>query len=156
LFHPHWAIVPDVGTPAEQDAIPWPFPRELSGKVYHQWEPLDRLREILDRWPRICLAGNVNESPGTDDWRRWMDDCWRVIRERNPVAWVHMLRALNEASVGDWPFASADSATWARHHAEYGEWKYLLLHAMNCRNPKIKIEELQSYFPFVTMNGGPG
>ena len=146
LFRPNWAIVPDLafdgdlGKQREFEKT-WPHPKELSAGVFHQGEPIDRLKELLDSWGVVAIGGDPNGRPGTDEWSAWIDLVFDVVAKTPGKPWIHMLRAMNEASVGRWPFASADSATWARNHHSYGSyWKYLLLQAIDCRNPKIKLD----------------
>lgn len=140
IFHPHWAVVPDIigGTADENAGMErgWPYPKELSAVVYHFGEPLDRLRSMIDDWPRIAIAGSVGTyPPGSDAWVREIDLIWDAITGTGCRPWVHMMRAHAEASVGRWPFASADSASWARHHSEYGAEKWHRLHLVNRTNP---------------------
>lgn len=140
MEHPHWAVVPDIigGTADEQRAMEkqWPFAREVSAVVYHFGEPLDRLREVLGAWPRVAIGGSVGTyPPGSDAWTREIDGIWDVVAKAGGKPWIHMMRAHQEASIGRWPFASADSASWARHHAEYGSDKWHRLHAVNKTNP---------------------
>ena len=140
LYHPHWAVVPDVigGTVEDQRRLEaeWPHPRELSATVFHFGEPMDRLRELLNGWPRIAVAGSVGTfPPGSEAWVREIDKIWEVIG-KSGKPWIHMMRAHSEASIGRWPFASADSASWARNHAEYGSNKWHRLHLTNKTNPK--------------------
>lgn len=142
MFHPHFAIVPDVigGTEEENDQLSWnwPFNPKHSAIVYHFGESKDRLRRIIDEWPRFAIGGSVGENnPGTDSWKRELDSIWNVVEKSNAHPMVHMMRAHSEASMGGWPFYSADSASWARHHAEYGPLKWDILHNINRKNPHI-------------------
>jgi hypothetical protein len=139
-YHPHWAVVPDIigGSVEDNRRIEkeWPFPKEVSAVVYHFGESHDRLREMLDSWPRIAIAGSVGSvSPGTEAWEREIDAIWDTINRHGAKPWVHMMRAHSAVSSGRWPFASADSATWARNHSLYGESKWERLHWINRLNP---------------------
>ncbi len=147
LYHPNWAIVPDLAFDGNLDTQrefekTWPHPPEFSAGVFHQGEPMDRLRELMDKYGRTAIGGDVHQRPGSDEWKKWVEEVFVVAQSRDRQPRVHMLRALNESSVGKWPFDSADSATWARNHHMHGDaWKYLLMQAMNCRNPKIEVDE---------------
>jgi hypothetical protein len=138
LFHPHWAVIPDSidGGLDENRKLEllWPFKDVLSAPVYHLTEPLDRLKELLDAWPRVCFGGSVESMhPGSEEWIRKIDECWSVVARFGGKPWVHMLRAMSHAS--GWPFASADSASFARHHNEYKVDRNARLLAVNRRNP---------------------
>lgn len=119
LRHPHWAVIPDVidGDEVANDALlaACPLPRALAAPVWHMHESLDRLARLAAEYPRICIGSSgAFASPGSPAWRQRIDDTWAVIP---PTTWVHMLRAMSEASGGIWPFASADSTNIARNHA---------------------------------------
>jgi hypothetical protein len=151
MFLPHWAVVPDIigGSVEDQRRMEkfWPFRREVSAVVYHFGEPVDRLRELVQGWPRIAIGGSVGSfPPGSDAWTREIDAAWDAIQKSNAKPWVHMMRAHSEASTGRWPFASADSASWARHHAEYGSDKWHKLHAVNRTNPTPAINPHMELF----------
>lgn len=146
LFHPHWAVVPDVigGTVEQNLALmaEWPHPKHLAAPVYHFGEPLDHLRRLAGEWPRIAIGGSVGDNnPGSEAWVRTVDAIWDEIEKAGTRPWVHMMRAHSVASVGRWPFASADSASWARNHAEYGPAKWAKIHEVNLKNPKVGPKE---------------
>jgi hypothetical protein len=119
LRHPHWAVIPDVidGDESANDALlaTCPLPRALAAPVWHMHESLDRLARLATAYPRICIGSSgAYATPGSAAWRQRIDAAWGVI----PAAtWVHMLRAMKEASEGPWLFASADSTNVARNHA---------------------------------------
>ena len=122
LRPPHWAVVPDViGGTVEQNltlAAQWPHGKHVSAVVWHLHEPLEHLAVLADTWPRVCF-GSSGEfwDPGTDAWNGRVDTAWNMLESTGRRPWVHMLRAMQQASEGDWPFASADSVTVARNHA---------------------------------------
>lgn len=123
LGPPHWAVVPDVIGGSVEDnialAAQWPFPREYGAMVWHMHEPLEHLEFIADQgWGKIAFGSSGEYwQPGTEAWRRRVDAAWSVLFKRRLIPWVHMLRAMEEASKGPWPFASADSTNLARNHA---------------------------------------
>jgi hypothetical protein len=109
LRHPHWAVIPDVidGTAEDNDALiaACPLPRAFAAPVWHMHEPLDRLRRLACEWPRICIGSSGQfRAPGTAAWTRRVDDAWSAIEATGAHPWVHMLRAMREASAGAWPF----------------------------------------------------
>ncbi len=121
LDHPTtWACIPDViDAPEEQqeDLLwRWPF-GERGAPVWHMNESLERLFNLLDHWPRVCIGSTsvyaVVLSPA---WQQRMDVIWEQIGRRHKRApWVHMLRGM--ACAGKrWPFASLDSTDVARNH----------------------------------------
>jgi hypothetical protein len=107
LRHPHWAVIPDVidGDEEANDALvaSCPLPREWAAPVWHMHESMDRLRRLADLYPRICFGSSGQYAkPGTDAWRARIGAAWAALGERR--TWVHMLRAMKEASEGAWPF----------------------------------------------------
>lgn len=107
LRHPHWAVIPDVidGDEAANDALiaDCPLPREFAAPVWHLHESLSRLVRLADAFPRICFGSSgAYATPGTQAWRARIDAAWAALSGRN--TWVHMLRAMTEASSGPWPF----------------------------------------------------
>ena len=120
LAAPHWAVIPDVidGTVEENRALErrWVFEPMLSAPVWHLAEPLDRLRELADGWPRICLGSSGEYATiGTPRWCSRMDEAFNLLTIRfQRLPWIHGLRMLGQAS-GDWPLASADSTNVAQN-----------------------------------------
>lgn len=109
LSHPHWAVVPDVihGDEAANDGLlaECPLPRELAAPVWHLHESLDRLRKLADAYPRLCFGSSGQyATPGTAGWTARIDAAWDTIARTGCRPWVHMLRAMKEASHGPWPF----------------------------------------------------
>lgn len=120
--HPHWAVVPDVidGDEAANDALlsDCPLPRETAAPVWHLHESLDRLRRLADGWQRVCFGSSgAYADPSTAAWCGRIDTAWDALEKSGRRPWVHMLRAMQQASDGPWPFASADSTNIARNHA---------------------------------------
>jgi hypothetical protein len=106
LRHPHWAVIPDVidGDEAVNDALlaACPLPPALSAPVWHMHESLERLARLAATYPRICIGSSgAFASPGSPAWRQRIDAAWQAIPS---TTWVHMLRAMKEASEGAWPF----------------------------------------------------
>lgn len=107
--HPNWAVIPDVidGDEAANDALlaQCPLPRALSAPVWHMHESLSRLHRLATGYPRICIGSSgAYATPGAPAWRTRIDEAWRVIEASGALPWVHMLRAMKEASDGAWPF----------------------------------------------------
>lgn len=122
LRHPHWAIVPDRigGTEAENLALAaaWPFRRDVGAVVWHLHESMDHLARLADDWPRLAFGSSGQYwRPGTDAWTARIEAAWNLLERTGRRPAVHMLRAMQEASTGPWPFASADSTNLARNHA---------------------------------------
>jgi hypothetical protein len=121
LGHPHWAVIPDVidGDEEQNDALlaECPLPRPLAAPVWHLHESIDRLLRLADAYPRLCFGSSGDyRTPGTPGWRARVDVAWEALTRTGRTPWVHMLRAMREASRGPWPFASADSTNIARNH----------------------------------------
>lgn len=144
LYHPHWCVIPDVigGSEEANDELlaGWAHPVEFSAPVWHLHESLDRLRRLSDNWPKICFgsSGQFNK-PGNDEWVRRVDEAWDVLARSNRKPWVHMLRAMRQASEGNWPFASADSSNLGQRHA-YSKWTAVeIADKWDARNPAVGV-----------------
>jgi hypothetical protein len=108
MRHPHWCVIPDVidGDEAANDALvaACPLPREFAAPVWHMHESMDRL-ERLAAFPRICIGSSGEYAqPGGAKWCARITEAWATIERANVRPWVHMLRAMKEASEGAWPF----------------------------------------------------
>jgi hypothetical protein len=115
-----WAVIPDVitGTIDDQNRLiaEWPF-RHRGAPVWHLREPIDRLLDLLQSFPRVCIGSSAEFATVLDDaWQRRMDETWNAISaEHKRTPHVHMLRGM--ACVGRrWPFASLDSTDVGRNH----------------------------------------
>lgn len=109
LRHPHWAVLPDVidgDEVANDDLLKLNrLPREWVAPVWHLHEGLDRLRRLADEWPRLCFGSSGEFAvPGNGAWVKRIDEAWDVLIKSGRRPWVHMLRAMKEASQGAWPF----------------------------------------------------
>jgi hypothetical protein len=109
LRHPHWAVIPDVidGDEAANDALlaSCPVSPALSAPVWHMHESLERLARLASAYSRICIGSSGKyASPGNTAWRNRIDAAWQTIHATGAHPWIHMLRAMKEASEGAWPF----------------------------------------------------
>jgi hypothetical protein len=122
-----WAVIPDVigGSEEENDAlIAWlfNFDREVfsrSAPVWHMHESIDRLKRLCAGYERVCVGSSgLFRDPKGDLWRRRMEEAMNAVCGNGPApTWLHMLRAMEQAAGGPYPFASADSTNVARNHA---------------------------------------
>jgi hypothetical protein len=122
-----WAVMPDVigGSEEENDQlITWLFnhDREVwrrSAPVWHMHESIDRLKRLCHAYERVCVGSSgMFRDPGSPRWERRMEEAMNAVCGNGPVpVWLHMLRAMNQAAGGPYPFASADSTNVARNHA---------------------------------------
>jgi hypothetical protein len=128
LDHPTtWAIIPDVigGTEQENDALIFKWPRHLfkqSAPVWHMHESLDRLKYLCEAWPKVCIGSSGEYAdPRSSPWAYRMDETFNAIIPNGgkPPTWIHMLRAMDQAINGQWPFASTDSTNAAQNHHLY-------------------------------------
>jgi len=158
LFHPHWAVIPDViggGIEEQRNLLSqWMFSKELSAPVWHIHLPVDWLLELCDNYPRVCFGSSGKFwKIGTDEWVRRLDLGFNALQKRNMKNWIHMLRAMSAASKGYWPFASADSTNVARNFKNKGYEKCpeQMARTIDAKQPKhdweIKAEE-QTEFNF--------
>ena len=122
-----WAVMPDVidgDEEANELLSAWLFnyDREVWSRcapVWHLHEGLDRLKHLCASHDRVCLGSSGQFSdPASDRWRRRMDQAMNAVCGNGPApTWLHMLRAMDQAVGGHYPFASADSTNLARNHA---------------------------------------
>lgn len=125
LFHPHWAVIPDVigGTVDDQRELlnKWKLPSGLSAPVWHIHLPISWLIELCDKYPKVCFGSSGDLwKIGTTEWSRRIDMAFNELQKRNANNWIHMLRAMSAASRGCWPFASADSTNVGRNFKNKG------------------------------------
>jgi hypothetical protein len=123
LCPPHWAVLPDMigGAVADQKTLleGWPYPKNVSAPVWHIHLDTDYLLELTDDWERVCFGSSGQFwKTGSEEWTRRVDTAWEVLLKRRvrPPA-IHMLRAMDQACKGRWPFASADSTNIGRNYA---------------------------------------
>jgi hypothetical protein len=115
-----WAVIPDVidGGSQVQDALlrEWPFGHKGS-PVWHMDESIDRLLELTESWPRVCIGSAAQFATVlSPTWERRTDDYWNEIARRGRfLPAIHMLRGM-QCSGRRWPFASVDSTDVARNH----------------------------------------
>jgi hypothetical protein len=119
-FPTTWAVIPDVidGGEAAQDVLiaQWPFGKR-GAPVWHMDEPIKRLVELCDAWPKVCIGStSVYAEVLSDPWKDRMDGAFDEIAKRHHMfPWIHMLRGMN--CCGErWPFASVDSTDIGRNH----------------------------------------
>jgi hypothetical protein len=116
-----WAVIPDVvqGTEEEQERliVEWPH-GERGAPVWHLHESIDRLLQLADEWPRVCMGSSEEfKDVLSPIWERRMDAAWRELSKRHArTPWIHMLRGMQLVR-HRWPFASVDSTSIARNHA---------------------------------------
>lgn len=115
-----WAVIPDEidAGPAAQDSLlaEWPY-GDRGAPVWHMDEPIDRLAELCENWPKVCIGStSIYAEVMSPAWVRCMDEAWdRLAKQHHRLPWVHMLRGMN-CSGNRWPFASVDSTDIARNH----------------------------------------
>jgi hypothetical protein len=118
-----WVVIPDVidGSEEENDALIASWPRHLfkqSAPVWHMHESLERLKYLTLAWDRVCIGSSgLYADPASNSWQHRMDEVWNSLCPNGGKApWVHMLRAMQQAVEGPWPFASADSTNAGQNH----------------------------------------
>lgn len=117
-----WAVIPDVINGDERDnddllriweerSLPKGFP------VWHLHESLERLRELVERYSRVCFGSSGQYAEvNTPEWHLRASEAFDAIADdKGRVPWVHMLRGMR-FSGGVYPFASVDSTDIARNH----------------------------------------
>lgn len=137
LAHPHWAIVPDVigGGAEDNDFLLdlWPFPKPVSAPVWHLDEPISRLLDLAQEWPRVAFGSSGEYwRVGSPEWEQRADQAFNELAKRGPLPWLHMLRGL--ALAGErWPFASADSVNVARNYKTRRECPEIMARRIDAR-----------------------
>lgn len=123
-YHTTWAVIPDVidGTEEDNDNLLLRFCRRFGAQgapVWHMHESLDRLVRLTVGYRRVCIGSSgVYSDPSSASWRHRMDEVFNRLcptSSKTPVP-IHMLRAMDQACNGPWPFASADSTNTAQNH----------------------------------------
>lgn len=140
-----WAVMPDViaGDEEENDRLmTWLYVNakdvwERSAPVWHLHESIDRLKRLCQGYGRVCVGSSgAYRKPGTQAWAYRMDEAFNAVCGNGPApVWLHMLRAMDEAINGDWPFASADSTNVSRNHAGNNQGRL-------ARSPRLMAEEI--------------
>lgn len=119
-FPTTWAVIPDVidGGSQLQDALlrEWPFGHR-GAPVWHMDEPLHRLIQLTETWPRVCIGSTAEYATVlSPTWVRRMDEIWNALAKAHRLTpWIHMLRGMQCAG-RCWPFASADSTDIGQNH----------------------------------------
>lgn len=121
LAPPHWAVIPDVidGSVEQQRELVRQWPQEfghLGAPVWHLALSIDWLRELCDRFPRVCLGSSgAYWQVGAPAWCQRMDEAFNVLHAEGRFnTWIHGLRMLGQID-GGWPLASADSTNVAQN-----------------------------------------
>lgn len=115
-----WAVIPDIitGTAEDQDGLiaQWPH-GERGAPVWHMHEPIARLVQLCDRWPRVCIGSSAQYARVmSPTWQTRIDEAWNALALFfGRVPHVHMLRGM-QCAAKRWPFASLDSTDIARNH----------------------------------------
>lgn len=132
LKHPcvQWCIIPDVidGTEEENDALidEWPLPAAVSVPVFHMHESLNRLRRLMQRFPRIAIGSSGEYAEiGTSKWWNRMAEIMEVLCDADgmPLVMIHGLRMLDTGIFSRLPLSSADSCNVARNIGLDTRWR---------------------------------
>jgi len=124
LSHPScdFAVIPDVidGDENANDLLlmQWPHGVHRGAPVWHMHETLDRLRWLVDNWPRICIGSSgAYSSVGNSAWWSRIAEAFFIICDHDgfPKCKVHGLRMLNPKVFTKIPLSSADSTNIGRN-----------------------------------------
>ena len=115
-----WAVIPDeIDAGAQmQDALIRDWPHGQRGApVWHMDERSDRLLQLTEAWPRVCIGSTEAYAVVLSDaWCRRMDEAWNfLMRHHRRAPPIHMLRGMQTLG-RRWPFASVDSTDIAQNH----------------------------------------
>lgn len=113
-----WAIIPDVidgGADAQDKLIrEWPH-GDRGAPVWHMDEPLDRVRELTNEWPRVCIGSSgIYSEVGSDRWHHRATEVFNMLSAAGRIPWLHGLRMQGVGHL--YPFGSVDSADIARNN----------------------------------------
>ena len=121
-----WAVIPD-----KIEAVDWKenaqliatCPREImqhphkAAPVWHLHEPIVRLLDMADWWPRICFGSSAEYSEvGSESWHRRVSEAFDALSRHHSYTMIHMLRGMKCVRMGCYPFHSVDSTDVARNH----------------------------------------
>ena len=115
-----YAIIPDSieGGVKVNDKLIKQWPHGDKGwPVWHLHEPIERINELLDKFPKIAFGSSAEyKDVGSSLWRQRIDDAFDFLAQRSRrLPWVHMLRGMSVVGK-QWPFASVDSTDVGRNH----------------------------------------
>lgn len=118
-YHTTWAVIPDVidGDAAANDRLVehWPF-GQRGAPVWHPHEPIHRMLQLAERWPRVCIGGSPAYARiRSQAWHARITETMDALcGDGPPPTWLHLLRGM--ALAGEcYPLASADSSSLARN-----------------------------------------
>ncbi len=118
-----WAVIPDaIGLGWEETArmiaLTPRIPAWKVSPVWHLHDPLERLLELLDTYPRICFGSSAEYSVvGSPSWHGRVADAFDAMSKHHSYAMIHMLRGMQCVKEGwPYPFFSVDSTDIARNH----------------------------------------
>ena len=119
-----WCVIPDVidGSEEDNDYLIKNWPQHLfkqSAPVWHMHESLDRLKQLVSEWDKVCIGSSGEYADlRASNWSYRMDEIFDSLcpTTSKPPTWIHMLRAMDKASKGQWPFSSTDSTNVAQNH----------------------------------------
>lgn len=120
-----WAVLPDSieGDYRETMGLIGRTPLEFKVNphkvtpVWHLHDPLERLIEMADEWPRICFGSSAEYAEvGTPQWHKRISDAFELLYKKDHKhTQIHMLRGM-KCSKMPYPFYSVDSTDVARNH----------------------------------------
>ena len=130
LLHPavEWCVIPDVidGSEGQNDMFLHRWFYKLAGvPVFHMHESLERLKRLVDRYPRIALGSSGKWSdPGSSAWWQRIGQMADILfdGEGMPRTKLHGLRMLDPVIFSHLPLASADSCNVARNVGIDKKW----------------------------------
>lgn len=152
-----FAVIPDVidGDEDANDALldEWPWrltAPHIGAPVWHLHESLDRLDQLAESWPRVCLGSSGEFAQiGTPRWWNRMAQAMDVIcdGQGRPRARIHGLRMLDRKIFTRFPLASADSTNIGQNINIDSAWKGTYTPSskdVRAKTMRRRIEEYQS------------
>lgn len=125
-----FAVIPDVidgDEVANDDLIrEWPHEPHLSAPVWHMHESIERLFDLANFWPRVCIGSSgAYATIGNSLWWARIGEALNAICDESgrPACRLHGLRMLDPEVFTRLPFASADSTNVGRNIGIDSAWR---------------------------------
>lgn len=124
-----WCVIPDVidGTEDENDDLieKWPFPESFSVPVWHMHESLEKLKGLVEWFPRVAIGSSGEFAEiGTDSWKIRLARAMDVACDSDgyPLTKLHGLRQMDNDITSNVPYSSVDSCNIARNIGIDSKW----------------------------------
>lgn len=80
--------------------------------TFHYLSPIERLDELLKKYPYIALGGLVQISTRKKEMEQWLDYCFSRIVKVSPLPKIHGFGVNSLWALKKYPFYSVDATSW--------------------------------------------